>query len=430
MRTPHTSTHHTTHSDGPDPDRVPSARSPYDELAALADDPAEGRAGDPADGPADSPLDDFLRMEDTPESRDEEADDPWAPPHHRRRGRRRNRATGLPTLLRLLARVLTLACLVTLADRWALLYAERQAADRLKDRLHLTAAPEVRIGGFPFLTQLLDQRLDSVQVTVPDMPADRVTLTRVTATARDIRVDGDGPTAVRGALVQRMHGQVLLSFADMNRELGASQVSFSAHGPGRIRALGSLRLAGHDVRVRADARIQRDGDRGISTSVDGMRLDIGDLATYRPGTGRTEGLHLTRAAARRITKEADKIKALLGVPEIARRMGVPDRAVNAALHDEDELHRLTGAPRFLHRLTRVNLVDVALAHPEVLKRLGVDPSLLTSLTKLTRPQIADRFDFAFRVPEPPSGVLRVERVAVDKDGVHVYVSGTGLLLGK
>ncbi|WP_416484111.1 DUF2993 domain-containing protein [Streptomyces sp. CL12] len=422
MRTPHTPTHHLAHSDEPGPDRVPSRRSPYDELAALAEDPAGG--------PADGPLDDFLRVDDAPDQRDDDTDDAWAPPNHRRRGRRRNRATGLPTMLRLTVWALTFACLLALADRWALLYAERQAADRLKDRLHLTAAPEVRIGGFPFLTQLLDQRLDSVQVTVPDVPADRVTLTQVTATARDIRIDGDGPTAVRGALVRQMHGQVLLSFADMNRELGASQVAFSAQGPGRIRALGSLRLAGHDVRVRADAHIQRDGDRGIGTSVDGMRLDIGDLATYRPGTGPAEGLHLTRAAARRVTQEADKIKALLGVPEIVHRMGVPDSAVHAALHDEDKLHRLTGAPRFLHQLTRVNLVDVALAHPEVLKRLGVDLSLLTSLTKLTRPQIADRFDFAFRIPNPPSGDLRLQRVAVDKDGIHVYVSGAGLLLGK
>ncbi|MEW2620448.1 DUF2993 domain-containing protein [Streptomyces sp. NPDC048106] len=445
MRTPHTSTHHTTHSDGPDPARVPSARSPYDELAALSDDPAgapadgpagisaagpvDGPAADPLDGPAGSPLDDFLRVDDDPDRQDGEAD-AWMPPNHRRRGRRRNRATGLPTMLRLLVWVLTLACLVTLADRWALLYAERQAADQLKDRLHLTAAPEVRIGGFPFLTQLLDRRLDSVRITVPDVPAERVTLTQVTATARGIRIDGDGPTAIRGALVPRMNGQVLLSFADMNRELGASQVSFSAQGPGRIRALGSLRLAGRDVRVRADAHVRRDGDRGISTSVDGMRLDIGDLATYRPGTGPAEGLHLTRPAARRITREADKVKALLGVPELVHRLGVPDGTVRAALHDEDRLHRLTGAPYFLHRLTGVNLADVALAHPEVLERLGVDPSLLTALTKLTRPQIADRFAFAFRIPEPPSGALRLRRVAVDRDGVHVYVSGTGLLVGK
>ncbi|MFD8376846.1 DUF2993 domain-containing protein [Streptomyces sp. NPDC059688] len=413
MRTPHIQTHQPAQSDGPPAERVPLGRNPYDELASLADDPP----------------DDLLAGDTTGTRRDDDSEEPWAPPNHRRGSRRRNRATGLPTIVRFLAWTLTLACLVTLADRWALLYAEHKASERLKDELDLAAAPEVRIAGFPFLTQLAARRLDSVQVTVPDIPAQRVTLTQVTADADDIRIDGDGPTAVRGALVRRMHGRVLLSFADMNRELGASQVAFTAHGPGGVRARGSLRIGGRDLRVRADTRIRRDGDRGIAASVDGMRLDIGDLATYRPGTGPSEGLHLTRASARRLTREAEKIKAFLSIPEIVHRLGVPDGAVRAALHDEDRLHRLTGAPRFLHRLTRVNLVDAALAHPRLLERLGLDLSLLTALTKLTRPQIADRFSFAFRLPKPPAGDLRLQRVSVGKEGIRADVSASGLLLG-
>ncbi|MCZ0984870.1 DUF2993 domain-containing protein [Streptomyces diastatochromogenes] len=413
MRTPHIPTHQPAQSDGHSTERVPPSRNPYDELASLAD----------------NPLDDFLTEDSASSSQDDDAEEPWAPPNHRRGSRRRNRATGLPTVVRVLAWALTLACLVTLADRWALLYAEHKASERLKDQLHLAAAPEVRIGGFPFLSQLAAQRLDSVRITVPGIPARRVTLTQVTATAHDIRIDGDGPTAVRGALVRRVHGRVLLSFADMNRELGASQVSFTAHGPGRVRAHGDLRVAGNDLRVRADVRIRREGARGIATSVDGMRLDIGDLATYRPGTGPAEGLHLTRASARRLTREAEKIRAFLAVPEIVRRLGVPDSAVRAALHDEDRLHQLTGAPRFLHDLTRMNLVDVAVAHPGLLKRLGLDLSLLTALTKLTRPQIADRFSFSFQLPKPPSGALRLQRVTVHKDGIHADVTGSGLLLG-
>ncbi|GGW60424.1 hypothetical protein GCM10010503_42210 [Streptomyces lucensis JCM 4490] len=414
MRTPHIQTHHPSPSDGPPAERVPSPRNPYDELAALAD----------------GPLDDLTAGDSTPAVRDDDAEEPWAPPNHRRGGRRRNRATGLPVVVRVLAWSLALTCLAALADRWALLYAEREASERLKDQLHLAAAPEVRIGGFPFLTQLAARRLDSVRVTVPDVPAHRVTLTRVSATAHDIRIDGDGPTAVRGALVHQVRGRVLLSFADMNRELGASQVAFTPHGPGGIRALGSLRVAGRDVRVRADVRIRRDGERGIATSVDGMRLDVGDLATYRPGTGPAEGLHLTRASARRLGREARKVKALLGVPEIVRRLGLPDSVVRTALRDEDALHRLTGAPRLVHALTRVNLVDTALAHPAVLKRLGLDLSFLDELTKLTRPRIADRFSFSFRLPKPPAGALRLQRVTVGEDGIHAEVRGTGLLLGR
>ncbi|AOR36821.1 hypothetical protein BFF78_02185 [Streptomyces fodineus] len=407
-------THHAAQSDGAPPEKVPLGRNPYDELAALAD----------------HPLDDFLTEDGQAPRQDEDAEVPWAPPNHRRGSRRRNRATGLPTVARLLVWVLTLVCLVTLADRWALLYAEHKTSEQLKDKLHLTAAPEVHIGGFPFLTQLAARRLDSVSVTVPDIPAQRVTLTQVTATASDIRIDGDGPTTVRGALVRQVHGQVLLSFADMNRELGASQVTFTAQGPGRVLAHGALRIAGRDLSVRAAADVRRVGDRGIATSVDGIQLDIDDLATYRPGTRPTEGLHLTPASARRLTREGEKIRSLLTVPEIVHRLGVPDSLLRAALHDEDKLHRLTGAPRFLHDLTGINLLDTALAHPGLLKQLGLDPSLLTALTKLTRPQIADHFSFAVQLPKPPDGALSLQRVTVDKDGIRADVSGAGLLLGR
>ncbi|OLZ69051.1 hypothetical protein AV521_19585 [Streptomyces sp. IMTB 2501] len=405
-------THQSAQSDGPPTAQVPSGRNPYDELASLAD----------------NPLDDFL-TEDGAEAQQDDGEESWEPPNHRRGSRRRNRATGLPTIVRFLVWVLTLVCLVVLADRWALLYAEHKASQRIKDSMHLAAAPEVSIGGFPFLTQVAAGRLDSVRITVPDIPAHRVTLTQVTATADDIRIDGDGPTSVRGALVRQVHGQVLLSFADMNRELGASQVAFTAQGPGRVQAQGTLRIGGRALSVRADAQIRREGERGIATSVDGIQLDIDDLATYRPGTRPSEGLHLTPASARRITREADQIKSMLTVPAIVHRLGVPDSAVSAALHDEDKLHQLTGAPRFLHDLTEINLVDVALAHPSLLKRLGLDLSLLTTLTKLTRPQIADRFSFAFQLPKPPGGSLQLQRVAVDKDGIRADVSGTGLLLG-
>ncbi|MEU6772255.1 hypothetical protein [Streptomyces sp. NPDC046759] len=120
---------------------------------------------------------------------------------------------------------------------------------------------------------------------------------------------------------------------------------------------------------------------------------------------------------------------MLALPAIAHRLGLPDSAVRAALHDEDRLHRLTGAPRFLHDLTGINLVDVAIDHPELLERLNLDPSLLSTLSKLTRPQIADRFSFAFQLPKPPSGALHLQRVTVGKDGVRTDVSGTGLLVG-
>ncbi|MET7691068.1 DUF2993 domain-containing protein [Streptomyces sp. NPDC005483] len=358
---------------------------------------------------------------------------PPAPPTtHRRTGRRRRRGrfTGLPFVLKTVASLLVLAAFLTLADRWAVLYAEHEAADTLKDRLRLTAAPEVEIDGFPFLTQLVGKRLDSVKVTVPDVAADRVTLAAVSATAHDIRLDGDGPTSVRGARVPELHGDVLLSFADMNRELGASQVTFRGASRDRVAVRGTLPVAGHDLRLRADVRVARDGQRGVDTRIGGMRLDIGDLATYRPGTRPAQGLHLTRTSAAALARETRRARAVLAVPSVVRALGVPDSAVREAQRSDTALSRLTGRPEFVRQAMRLNLLDLALAHPELLDRLGLDPALLGALSRLTRPVLADRLSLGFRLPEPPSGELRLRDVRVVKDGIRVRVEGSGLAVGQ
>ncbi|MEV8435588.1 DUF2993 domain-containing protein [Streptomyces sp. HUAS 31] len=388
-------------------------RNPYDELGSLDR----------------GPLDEFLVEDVDPEGAQ---DDTWAPPNHRKgsRRKRRGRLAGLPFAMKAVVGILVVAAFVTLADRWALLYAERRAADTLKTRLKLTAAPEVEIAGFPFLTQLADERLDSVKVTVPDVAADRISLAQVTATAKDVRLDTDGPASVRGADVPRLEGDVLLSFADLNRELGASQVTFTGEGRDRVRARGTLPVAGHDLRLRAEARIVRNGDRGIATHIGGMRLDIGDLATYRPGARTSEGLHLSRESVARLAHETRKAKALLSVPAVVRRLGVPDSLVREALADESKLTDLVGTPRFLHRAMRLNLIDLALDHPQLLALLGFDPALLDALPRLTRPVLTDQLSLGFRLPEPPSGQVRLRDVRVEKDGIRVRLEGADLAVGR
>ncbi|MFI6880598.1 DUF2993 domain-containing protein [Streptomyces sp. NPDC050400] len=418
MRTPHRISNTRMPSDGWPEESVPSeplraASSPYDELAALAG----------------NPLDDFLHEEpDDPGDPDGEE---WAPPNHRRGSRRRNRFAGLSIVTKGVVAVVVLVSFLALADRWAVLYAEHRAAQQLKKELKLTAAPEVEIQGFPFLTQLADRRIDEMKVTVPDVAADRVTLAKVQATARDVRIEGSGLTDISGAHVDAMHGEVLLSFADMNRELGASQVTFTGHGRDRVLARGTLPVAGHQVKVRADATIRRLGGTGIATDIDGMRLDIGDLASYRPGTGTTEGLHLTAKSVDRITEETDKARRLLSVPAIVRRAGVPDGVVREALHSDAKLSELTGSPRFVKQLMGMNLIDIAIDHPWLLQKIGLDPALLDGLARLTRPELADRLSLAFRLPELPGdhGYVRLRDVTVEKDGIRVDLSGAGLAVG-
>ncbi|MEU5596339.1 LmeA family phospholipid-binding protein [Streptomyces sp. NPDC020298] len=397
-------------------DRSEAPRNPYEELGTL-------------DG---GPLEDFFAegsAEQWPER--EQAQEPeWTPPVHRRGGRRRRgRFAGLPLAVKAVVGLAVLTAFVALADRWALLYAEHRTAETLKHRMGLAAAPEVEIGGFPFLTQLADKRLDSVRVTVPDVAADRVSLAKVSATAHDVRLDADGLTSVHGARASRINGDVLLSFADLNRELGASQVTFTGEGRDRVRARGTLPVAGHDLRLHAEATVQRQGERGIATRIGGMRLDIGDLATYRPGTRASDGLHLTPKGSADLARETRKAKSLLSVPSIVRRLGVPEATVHEALSDDGKLTELTGSPRFARQAQRLNLVDLAMDNPEVLRGLGLDPDLLDALSQLTRPALADRLSLAFDLPEPKHGDLRLRDVRVQKDGIRVRLTGSGLSVG-
>ncbi|ARF56848.1 hypothetical protein B1H19_24130 [Streptomyces gilvosporeus] len=406
--------------------------NPYADLASLADpEPDLEPEPEPYHRPlrrtylnerddSDDPLGLGLRADDE--------DEEWTRPNHRRRKRGISRFAAVPITIKLLVAALVCTAFLTLFDRFAVLYAQNKAAEKLKESLHLNATPDVDIKGFPFLTQVLDKHLDQVDVTIPDVAADRVSLARFSASANDIRIDGDLPSSIKGATIGSMHGNVLLAFDDMNRELGASQVKFSQLGPNAVRAVGELPIAGHPLRVQAEAHIRRAGDRGVSTDISQMRLDIADIAVYRPGTGKEEGLRLTRKTAAELSRQAAKVKAMLSIPAIAHRIGIPQQYIDAALHDEQKLHDLTGSPRFIEQLMKVNLVDVVMDHPWLLQKVGIDPKIFGTLSGLTKPQLADRLSLSFRLPKTP-GDVRLRTITVKQDGIHVEVTGANLPFG-
>ncbi len=79
---------------------------------------------------------------------------------------------------------------------------------------------------------------------------------------------------------------------------------------------------------------------------------------------------------------------------------------------------------------RVNLLELALDHPQALSRLGLDPTLVKALPQLTRPTLTDRLTLAFQLPNPPGdGALRLTDVRVEEDGIRVRLAGVGLEFG-
>ncbi|MFC0602748.1 LmeA family phospholipid-binding protein [Streptomyces palmae] len=397
----------------PPPDVGSRPRNPYEELADLAD---------PYD--PDDPL--GLGLKPDPEGEAAE-DPPWSPPRHRRRKRGRRRPLSrLSLLLKLVIAGCAATIILVLADRCAVMYTERVAAQRVQQQLGLAAAPEVDIRGFPFLTQVLGGRLDRVDVSIPDVAADRVSLARVRASARDIELKGSLPDSVKGAVVGKLDGQVLLSFDDLNRELGASQVKFTPWGSNSVRARGKLSVGGQQLRVRAEARILRDGGQGISTQVGKARLDLPGVATYQPGP--RAGLRLHRPAAERISRDAGKAKALLSVPAVAKRLGVSQRAADEALRNDDRLHEITGSPRFVPQLMRMNLVDLVTEHPRLLDRIGVDSKVAGALTRIKPPELAEKLALSFRLPKQASD-LWLRNITVEQDGIRADLTGVDVVLG-
>ncbi|MEU7238869.1 LmeA family phospholipid-binding protein [Streptomyces sparsogenes] len=363
------------------------------------------------------------------QSEQEPEQNPERQSEQERAGRRggRGRLGRVPLTTKLVAGLLVGATLLVVADRCAAMYAEKRAEQTLRDKLGLEAAPDVHIHGFPFLTQLLGKRLDGVDVTVPDAPAGRVTLAEVRAEATDIRLDGDLPLPVDGARAARVNGHVLLAFDDLDRELGApAQVRFRALDRQSVRADGELPVAGRVVRIHAVAHIRRDGDRGVTTSVSGMRLDVPGIATYRPG--RPARLRLHPQAAEKISHDKSKARALLAVPSVARQLGVAPEDTGPAMRDDERLSRITERPGFKEKLMRANLVDLVADRPEALERVGVDPVLARALVRLRAQDLSERVAFSFQLPKQVKG-LRLRNITVERDGIRADLTGSGLAVG-
>lgn len=110
---------------------------------------------------------------------------------------------------------------------------------------------------------------------------------------------------------------------------------------------------------------------------------------------------------------------------------VPRGTVSTVPRRDRELRRgklteLTGSPRFARQAQNLNLIDLALANPGVLRRLGLDPDLLDALSRLTRPALADRLSLSFELPEPERGNVRLRDVRVEEDGIRVRLTGSQL----
>jgi hypothetical protein len=154
--------------------------------------------------------------------------------------------------------VVALLAVLLVADRVAMIYAERRIAAQIKDRGFPTE-PHVKIAGFPFLTQVATRRLNKVVVSAVGRKQGQVEVKRVDVTAYGVRVNA----SCHASTASQLSGTALLGFADLAGMAGMPGLTVSADGPDRVKITTGLGL----VTGTAIAQVSRTDHGGIRIAV-------------------------------------------------------------------------------------------------------------------------------------------------------------------
>lgn len=209
-----------------------------------------------------------------------------------------------------------LAGLFVGADRLAVYLAEEKAADKITSARGLagTESATVSINGFPFLTQVLDKKLEEVDVELTGITAaaadQQITVTRVEATLTDVRL-GDGYTS---ATAEHATGTASISYEDLN-EIAPEGIEVSYAGKERaarnqVKITASIDIMGRTleipkpvystVEITEDNALRLHADDVPGASIPGAEEQVRQHVDFGTGvSGLPSGLALEKAGVTR-----------------------------------------------------------------------------------------------------------------------------------
>ncbi|QGN46625.1 DUF2993 domain-containing protein [Micromonospora sp. WMMC415] len=173
----------------------------------------------------------------------------------RRRGRR--------ALVVLLVLLLVLAGLLVVADRVAAGVAERAIADQMRQEIAKQDAqsspPEVEIGGFPFLTQVLDGRYERISIGLREVrgsvQGDAVALPTLDVDARNVAASLDTIRSGQGDVVaETVNGTGIISYDSLTALLDRDGLRLGEQG-GRLAVTAPVDILGQRLTVTGTADI-------------------------------------------------------------------------------------------------------------------------------------------------------------------------------
>jgi hypothetical protein len=189
------------------------------------------------------------------------------------------------------------------ADRVAVKFAEDEAASRAQQSEGLTFKPKVSIEGFPFLTQVLDKKLDDVRMTANGVQAEAggqsLRIDRFGADLRGVRLTDNFSSAVADTAT----GAALITYADLTRAApDGVTVAYGGQGPngkGQVKVSASVTLP-----------VVGKVDRSVLSAISVSGKDTVELrADSIPGLDAVPGLETL------IRQKIDFSRDLVGLPE-------------------------------------------------------------------------------------------------------------------
>src|SRR5690606_32803688 len=200
----------------------------------------------------------------------------------------------------LLVFLVVLAGILIVTDRVAAWAAQRAVADRVAQELAAydvrSAPPEVRFGGFPFLTQVAAGEYGQVVLRLRNVGSDQVRLPLVELTASGVRAPVSNLVESGPIRAERMTGSATVGYGQVADLAGRPELSLSADGgqlavrlpvevlgaPVTLVGSAEVELADGGVQVRV-GQLDADGSGGLPPGSEAVVAQIaGDLSVHVP----------------------------------------------------------------------------------------------------------------------------------------------------
>jgi LmeA-like phospholipid-binding len=196
-------------------------------------------------------------------------------------------------LVALLVLLLLVVGVLVVVDRVGVGIAERRVADQIATRGDLTSAPDVKITGFPFLTQAVSGTYQDIRVHLTAEELSQPAGTRADVSLHGVHVPLSDVLSgsVKQIPVDRVDGTATLSYALLADQLGGN-TTLTGEGDGirltksvkvlgiafDVTATGTVTLHGQDIVV--DVQKASAGDAHVPDSVLGQVTQLLDFS-YR-----------------------------------------------------------------------------------------------------------------------------------------------------